>query len=93
MQYSIVIWFTGFRLSGLAECYLCVCSDAQSCLTLCDPMVCSLQASLPMGFSRQEYWSGVPFPPPSDLPDSGTESMSLVTSALAVGFFTWEAPC
>ena len=42
MQYCMVIWFTGFHLSRLAECYLCVCSDAQSCLTLCDPMVCNL---------------------------------------------------
>ena len=40
---------------------------AQSCLTLCDPMDCSLS----MGFSRQEYWSGLPFPPPGDLPDPG----------------------
>ena len=37
---------------------------AQSCLTLHNPMDCSLQASLPMGFSRQEYWSGVPSPSP-----------------------------
>ena len=38
-----------------------------------------------MGFSRQEYWSGLPFPPPEDLPDPGTEPAS---SALAAGFFT-----
>ena len=38
---------------------------AQSCLTLCDPMGSSLhQALLSMGFSRQEYWSGLPFPSP-----------------------------
>ena len=46
-----------------------------------------------MGFSRQECWSGLPCPPPRDLPDSGTEPMSL---ALAGGFLTtsatWEAP-
>ena len=35
---------------------------AQSCPTLHDPMDCSHQAPLPMGFSRQEYWSGVPLP-------------------------------
>ena len=40
---------------------------AQSCLTLSDPMDCSLPGSLSMGFSRQEYWSGVPFPPPAYL--------------------------
>ena len=41
---------------------------AQSCLTLCDPMDC--------GFSRQEYWSGLPFPSPGDLPDPGIEPRS-----------------
>ena len=36
---------------------------AQSCLTLCDPVDCSLQAPLSMGFSRQQQWDGLPFPP------------------------------
>ena len=39
---------------------------AQSCLTLCDPMDCSHQASRSMGFSRHEYWSGLPFPSPRE---------------------------
>ena len=48
-----------------------------------------------IGFSRQEYWSGLPVPPPGDLPDAGIEPETLKTSpALAVGFFTtsitWE---
>ena len=43
------------------------------------------QASLSMEFSRQEYWSGLPFPPPEDLPDPGTEPVSLVPLALAMG--------
>ena len=42
-----------------------------------------------MGFPRQEYWSGVPFPPPGDLPDPETEPTS---RALAGGFFTTEPP-
>ena len=42
-----------------------------------------------MGFPRQEYWSGFPFPPPGDLPDPGIEPMS---PALAGGFFTTEPP-
>ena len=50
-----------------------------------------------MGFSRQEYWSGLLFPPPGDLPDSAIEPMSFMSPALAVRFFitgaTWEAPC
>ena len=45
----------------------------QSCPTLWDPMDYSLQAPLSMGFSRQEYWSGLPFPSPEDLPDPGIE--------------------
>ena len=59
----------------------------QSCPTLCDPMDCSLPGS--MGFSRQEYWSGLPFPPPGDFPDPGMEPTS---PALAGGFFTTEPP-
>ena len=39
-----------------------------------------------MGFSRQEYWSGLPFPPPGDLPDLGIKPMSLMSPALAGGF-------
>ena len=58
----------------------------QSCPTLCDPMDCS--PSLSMGFPRQEYWSGLPFPPPGDLPDTGIELMSFVSYALAGKFFT-----
>jgi len=42
-----------------------------------------------MGFSRQEYWSGLPLPPPVDLPNLGIELMS---PALAGGFFTAEPP-
>ena len=55
-----------------------------------------LQAPLSLGFSRQEYWSGLPFPPPADLPDPGMEPTSLTSPALAGVFFTtsatWEAP-
>ena len=60
----------------------------QSCPTLCDPMDCiALQAPLSMGFSRQEYWSRLPCPPPGDLPEPGIEPVS---PALAGGFFTSE---
>ena len=41
-----------------------------------------------MEFPRQEYWNGLPFPTPGDLPDPGTELASLVSPALAGGFFT-----
>ena len=46
------------------------------------------QAPLSMGFSRQEYWSGLPCPPPGDLPNPGIEPASLMYPALAGGFFT-----
>ena len=53
------------------------------------------QAPLSMGSSREEYWSGLPCPPPGDLPDPGIEPSSLRSPALAGGFFntsaTWEA--
>ena len=47
---------------------------------------------LSMRFCRQEYWSGLPFPPLGDLPDPGIESVSPVSSALVGGFFTTEPP-
>ena len=54
------------------------------------------QASLSMGFSRQEPWSGLPCPPPGGLPDPGIETAPLMPAALAGRFFTtsasWEAP-
>ena len=49
---------------------------SQSCLTLCELMDCSLPGSSIHGFSRQEYWSGLPFPSPSDLPNPGIEPRS-----------------
>ena len=49
-----------------------------------------------MEFSRQEYWSALPFPPPGNLPDSGIKPVPLVSPALADVFFTtsttWEVP-
>ena len=60
----------------------------QSCPTLCDPMEVALQVPLSMEFSRQEYWSVLPFPPPGDLPYPRIEPMSLVSPAPSGGFFT-----
>ncbi|ELR53043.1 hypothetical protein M91_06274, partial [Bos mutus] len=45
-------------------------------------------APLPMEFFRQEYWSGLPFPTPGDLPNPGIEPASLASPTLAGGFFT-----
>ena len=60
----------------------------QSCLTL---GTVALQAPLSMGFSRQEYWSGLPCPPPGDLPHPGIEPESFMSPALAGVFFTTSA--
>ena len=65
-------------------------ASAQSCPTLCDSVDCS-QVPLSMEFSRQEYWSELPFPPPRDLPDPGSEPSSLASPALAGRFFTTSA--
>ena len=68
---------------------------AQPCLALCKLWTVAHQAPLSMGFSTQEYWSGLPCPPAGDLPDSRMELTSLMSPALAGGFFTtdaaWEA--
>ena len=58
-----------------------------SCLTVCDPMDCiAHQAPLSMGFSKQEYWSGLSCPPPGHLPHPGIEPTSLMSPALADGY-------
>ena len=69
---------------------VCVCarvsSIAQSCPTLCDTIVL-----LSMEFSRQEYWSGLPFPSPGGLPDPGMESASPAFPILEGGFFSTDS--
>ena len=71
---------------------MCVC--AQLCPTLPDPMDNSSQAPLSMEFSRQEYWSQLPFSTPGDHPNPGIETEPLVSPTLAGGFLitstTWE---
>ena len=63
--------------------YVCVLS-CFSYIRLCaTPWTVARQAPLYMEFSRQEYWSGLPFPPPGDLPNPGTEHASLLSPALA----------
>ena len=87
LLFSLVLKFPGFKM-GIAtffqSYYYFICVHAQLCPVLCDSME----------FSRQEYWSGLPFPSPGDCPDPGMEPVSLASSALAGGFFTtgttWE---
>ena len=56
---------------------------------MCEPGAAH-EAPLSMELFMQGYWSGLPFPPPVDLPDAGIEPASPVSSALAGGFFTTE---
>ena len=78
---------------GRFDMHLC-CMCAQSGLTV-TPWTIACQAPLSMEFSRQEHWSGLPFPSPGDLPDPGVEPTSLVSPALAGRFLitssTWES--
>ena len=61
----------------------------RQCQTLLTPWAIALQAPLSMGFPRQEYWHGLPFPSPGDPPNPGIEPAS---PALAGRFFTTEPP-
>ena len=77
-------------------CVVCVCACALSPVWLFTmPWTLACQAPLSMGFSRQEYWSGLPCPPPGDLPNPGMEPRSHV-SCISRGFFissvTWKVP-
>ena len=62
----------------------------QSCPTPYDPVNC--RAPLCMGFSRQEYWSGLPRPPPGDRSHPGIERVPLTSPALAGGFLPLAPP-
>ena len=71
----------------LAACRILVphaFSVVQSCLTLCDPMDCSLPGPSVHKIFQARILEGLPFPPPGDLPDSGTESEAPVSPALQV---------
>ena len=63
------------------------------CPILCSPRTVAYQAPLSIRFSRQEYWSGLQFPPLGDLPNPGIGPTSLAFPALADWFFTAEATC
>ena len=68
---------------------VCMCSIVPDSAT---PWTVALQAPLSVGFSRQVYWSGLPFPTSGHLPDPGIEPSSLVSPVMAGGFFTTEPP-
>ena len=78
------------------HCWCCCCLVAFSRSVVSDsfvtPWTVARQAPLSMGFPRQEYWSGLPFPAPGHLPHPGMEPESPVSCALAAGFFITESP-
>ena len=72
-----------------------MCTHAQllSCVRLFATLgTVAHQAPLSMEFSRQEYWSGLPFPPPGDLPDPGISCVSCIGRQVLYHSATWEAP-
>ena len=78
---------------------MCVCVCVHACthvisfvLFFQTPWTVVSQAPLSMGFSRQEYWSGLPFSLPRNLPNEGIEPASPMSPALAGGFFTTDPP-
>ena len=82
-------YFSSLSVNYTYTCYIYVLRcfiSVQLCVTL---QTIAHQAPLSKRFSRQEYWCGLPFPSPGDLPNLGTESGS---PALAGGFFTTEPP-
>ena len=73
----------------------CVLNCVSRVQLFVSPWTVACQPPLSLGFPRQKYWSGLPFPPPVDLPDLRIEPASLMSPALAGRFFatsaTWEA--
>ena len=89
-EVRLCLWLTPSGLWGLYIApgnwlsQLCESEVAQSCPTLCDPWTEAHQAPPSLGFSRQEYWSGLPFPSPGDLPNPGIEPRSPTLQADAL---------
>ena len=87
-QWRLNNYYMGTLYACTLSCFSCV-------RLFVTPWTVARPAPLSMGFSRQEYWSGLPCPPPGDLPAPGKEPVSLTSPALAGRFFTtsttWEA--
>ena len=79
--------------SGLDKPCVCLCVISRSVMSDSEtPWTTALQAPLSMGFPRQEYWSGLPFPSTGDLPSPGIKLKSVAFPALASGFFAPAPP-
>ena len=79
-------------IRDIIECAVLCCAVLRLIWLFVTPWAVAHQAPLSMGFSRKEYWSGLPFPSLGDLPDPGMEPAFLVTLGLAGGFFTTATP-
>ena len=89
----LVILYAAYFTRLKFPAHVCMHAQSLSCVQLfATSWIVTRQVPLSMGFSRQEYWSGLPFPPPGDLPNPGTEPMSLTSPALTGRFFTTEPP-
>ena len=71
--------------------HACMVSHVSHVRLFASPWTVARQAPLSTGFSRQDSWSGLPCPPPGDLPDPGTEPTSLMSPVLAGRFHTTNA--
>ena len=91
----VVIWGPVIEVWGCGEIQVRMKVKvlvAHSSPTLCDPTNCSPPGPSVHGFSQQEYWRGLPFPSPGNLPDPGMEPGSLASPAWAGRFFTTAPP-
>ena len=83
---------TDLNILAIKAMHVCMLSRFRHVQLFVTPWTVACQAPLSMGFSRQENWRVLPFPPPGDHPDPGVKPMSLACPALAGGFFTPEPP-
>ena len=83
-EYEICFHSITTQISGFTCYNLCVCVSHQSCLTLCDPMDCSLPGSYVHGILQARILEWVAFPSPGDLPDPGIDPASLMSPVLAI---------
>ena len=95
-RYTYVVIYEPHSNQKLKTCNVCMLSCFSHVQLFASLWTEAYQAPLSMGLSRKGYWSGLPCPPPGDLPDPGIFPTSLMSLALAGGFFitstTWEAP-
>ena len=81
-----------YRFNACVCVCVCALSHFSHVQLFRTPRTVACQAPLPMEFSRQEYWSGLPFPTSEDLPNSGIQPTFLASPALAGEFFTTSPP-